>query len=239
VSGRAGTTIALALVLALAGGCRPETVPASGEAADSYFPMVEGTRWSYELRTGVGALKLEVLARGPMPVRGQDLPLFVMEERNEGPNMGFVETAPVGYVVLDGYVSRFPGVDYTAEGELRMLGRDEPTRLLPVSPHAGQVWSQHHSLFATPEGGGGQLGWSARVESLGRLRVPAGTFEDVIVVHSSYANESPYEHGPPTKVFYEDYYARGVGLIRSVTRDTEGGTERVVEQVLLEYRFPD
>ena len=71
-----------------------------------------------------------------------------------------------------------------------------------------------------------------------QCRVPAGTFHDLIVVYSTYANESEYDHGEPTRVFYEDYYARGVGLVRSVTRDTEGGTGRVVEQLLLEYKFP-
>jgi len=228
----------LVAVTTLSVGCGREAVPASGEAAESYFPMVQGARWLYELRTGYGGLKLEVVARGLLPVSGSDTRLFVMDERNEGPGLGFVETAPVGYVVEDGYVARFAGVDYAEAGVLRMLGRDEPTRVLPVAPEAGQSWSQHHSLFATPEGGGGKLGWSARIESLDSLRVPAGTFRDVLVVRSSYANESEYENGPPTEVFYEDYYARGVGLIRSVTRDTEGGSTRVVEQLLLEYRFP-
>jgi len=230
--------LGVVLALALVSGCRPETVPASGEEAESWFPLVTGARWVYRLHTDYGGLKVEVVARGPMAIHGDGRVVFVMDERNEGPDLGFVETSPVGYVVEEGYVSRYPGVDYASDGELRLLGRDEPTRLLPLKPEPGQAWTQHHSLFATPEGGGGQLGWQAHVTSKPELRVPAGTFHDVLVVYSSYSNESPYEHGETKPVFYEDYYARGVGLIRSVTRDTEGGSERVVEQELLEYEFP-
>jgi hypothetical protein len=237
---RSRLALATAAVAAagLLAGCRGDAVPATGEAAASYFPMVPGAHWRYELQTELGGLELDVVARGSMPVRGREGLVFVMEEKNEGPDFGFVRTAPVGYVVEEGFVARFAGVDYVGDDELLLLGRDEPTRVLPLEPEVGQSWDQHHSMFATPEGGGGKMGWSARVESLASLRVPAGTFRDVVVIHSTYTNESEYEHGPATRVFYEDYYARGVGLVRSVTRDTEGGSERVVEQVLLEYRFP-
>ena len=40
------------------------------------------------------------------------------------------------------------------------------------------------------------------------------------------------------KIVYHDYYARGVGLVKSVSEDFSGDASHRVEQVLIEYRFP-
>jgi hypothetical protein len=91
-------------------------------------------------------------------------------------------------------------------------------------------------MFGTPEGGGGRLGWNGVVKRIDELTVPAGTFQDVLVVETLYIDES--ESVPEPQVAYRDYYARGVGLIKSVTDDMEESTKNHMEQQLLEYRFP-
>ncbi len=91
-------------------------------------------------------------------------------------------------------------------------------------------------MFTTPEGGGGRLGWEGSVSILEELTVPAGTFRDVIAVKTIYLDRS--ESNPAAQVIYHDYYAKGIGLIKSVTDDVESSAENHMEQVLVEYRLP-
>jgi hypothetical protein len=222
---------ALAFAVLSPAGCSPQ--PATGTAAEEYFPMVANARWRYELSSELGNLEMEVTARGSMPLPG-GAELFVMDERNLGPRLGFAETSPVGYVVAEGYVARVVGIDYDAAGALRRVGQDEPAWVLPVRPEPGQTWGQQTGLFQTPEGGGAQLGWSGEVKPVTRMTVPAGTF-DVIEVQTLYRDASDPGVGP--QAIYHDYYARGVGLVRSVVEDPENPANRI-DQVLVEYRFP-
>lgn len=231
-----GTVAVLLLCLALAGlaacseGGSGTPVPGLG-----YFPLAEGAVWKYELRTAAGALKLEVTARGEMELPDGGGEAFVMDERNLGPSMGFEETAPVAYRVEGGYVSQIKAVGYDSQGQLRLLGQSQPTRILPIDPVAGQAWGQDHSLFDTPEGGGAEIGWSSDVIGQTQVTVPAGTF-DVVEVASRYYDGHDRDLAP--KVLYRDFYAKGVGLVRSLAEDPSGDASHTIEQVLLSYRFP-
>lgn len=216
--------------------CGSNSRPASGPAAESYFPMVDGTRWRYAISTELGSLEVEVTARGAETLPGEDLVVFLMDERNLGPNLGFDEVAPVGYLVEEGYVARIEGLGYDAAGKLRKLGQDRATRLLPVDPQPGDAWGQSNRLFGTPEGGGAKMGWYGDVRERTRVSVPAGTFDDVVEVVTTYFDESRESQQP--RAVYHDFYARGIGLVKSVTEDPSGPAGARVEQVLLDYRFP-
>jgi hypothetical protein len=66
--------------------------------------------------------------------------------------------------------------------------------------------------------------------------VPAGRFEEVVELETLYRDASQGEIA--VNVIYRDYYARGVGLVRSITEDPSGDPAHRIEQVLLEYDFP-
>jgi hypothetical protein len=176
-----------------------------------------------------------VTAVGEKPLPGGLGKVFVMEERNRGPSFGFAEVAPVGYLVRDAYVARLAGIDYDDAGDLRVLGQDEATWILPLDPEPGHAWGQRTRMFQTPEGGGGDLGWSGEVKPRTTVRVPAGRFEDVVEIETVYRDAS---EGIAPKIRYRDFYARGVGLVKSVTEDPSGDRSHRIEQVLLQYRFP-
>jgi hypothetical protein len=218
-------------------GCDRETRTAAGLAANDYFPLVEGARWLYELRSELGNLKVEVVAKGEMPLRGRDLRVFVMDETNRGPSLGFVETSPVGYVMEYGFLARLSSLDYDREGRLLLLGKqDVPSWFLPLNPKPGESWNQESRLFSTPEGGGARLGWNGEIGEATSLTVPAGTFHDVLPIHIEYHDPTDAKPGP--NVLYDDFYVRGVGLIRSITRDPSGDETHTIEQLLLDYSFP-
>jgi hypothetical protein len=229
-----GSLCALAL-LAL-GACTAESTPASGPEANEYFPRVPGGRWVYSLRTSFGQLELEVTARGEVDLPGDRGRAFIMDESNLGPDLGFVETSPVAYVIDEAYLARISAVDYDATGKLRMLGRDEPSWVFPLDAKPGHTWRQLTGMFQNAEGGGGRLGWSGEVKPRTTITVPAGHFEDVLEIETHYRDASAFE--AQADVIYRDYYARGVGLVRSVTEGLSGDPGSRVEQNLLEYHFP-
>jgi hypothetical protein len=224
-----------ATALVLAAACTRDRQPATGAAGQEWFPLQEGAKWVYEVRTGLGTIEMEVNARGQVALREGNGTLFVMDERNRGPKLGFVESAPVGYKVDQGYHARFQAVDYDEAGKLRFLGQDTPTWFLPVDPKPGHSWIQSNQLFATPENAGGAMNWMGRVVGTGGLKVPAGDFPEALQVHIEYRESDAVER--PTMV-YDDWYARGVGLLRSVTHDPSGDSSKDIELTLIEYHFP-
>ncbi len=234
-----GVAVAIGLLAATA-SCQPEAQPAPNQETGDYFPMVSNARWLYSVRAGLGRFKVEVTGRGEMPLPGGSEHVFVMDERNLGRSLGFAVVAPVGYVKQGGYVARVSGVDYVGSdpesGKLVLLGRYEPTWMFPEDPEPGQTWVQQTDMFGNTENRGALLGWNGEVRPLTSVRVPAGRFENVLEVETQYRDASEGSLGP--KVIYRDYYACGVGLIRSVTEDPSGDTSNRIEQVLLEYSIP-
>ena len=45
-----------------------------------------------------------------------------------------------------------------------------------MEPEEGHTWGQMTKMFQSPEGGGGDLGWSGEVKGTTAVSVPAGDF---------------------------------------------------------------
>jgi hypothetical protein len=228
---------ALAFGLVIASCATAPPPHADGPAAREYFPMLPGTHWVYDLHTGPFThTKLDVTARGERPVRGSESGIFVFEERTDGEVFGLDPLGLVGYRVADGYVTRIPALELGSDGVVHVFGHDA-FAFLPVDPHTGQHWGNQVNVFDTP-GSKSTQDWTAEVENVGRVHVPAGTFDDVIVVRSAHWDREWKETEPLHS--YEDYYARGVGLIRSVAvNHTRFLPIAEMEQELVEVRFDE
>lgn len=210
--------IVLGFALAALAGCASVPSPhAGGAAARDYFPLLPGAHWVYELRTGPFThTTLDVTARGSRPVRGSNEGIFVVEERTETEVYGLDPLGLVGYQVAGGFVRRVPALELDPDGIVHVFGRDGIS-FLPTDPQAGQRWSDEVVIFDAPNPTKAKQSWTARIENVGSVRVAAGTFEDVIVVRSEQWDRDWKEDEPLHS--YEDYYARGVGLIRSVAHN--------------------
>jgi hypothetical protein len=227
------SALAAVLLVTLA-SCSREASRASGDQGDSFFPLVPGSHWRYSLSTSQGTLQIEVTAKGEEALPRDGTLAFVMDERSLGPSLGFDEVAPVAYVIAEGYVGRIHDIGYDGSGKLRALGQNDPTWILPLAPRTGASWDQQSVLFENPAGEGAHMQWGADVGPLVNVTVPAGSFDGVVEIVSRYSDGAS---GDP-KVIYRDYYARGVGLIKSVTEDPSGDPSSRIEQVLLDYGFP-
>lgn len=228
--------LALTLSLILAGCSSELEAPrgATGAAAQDYFPLVVGARWVYALH-GMVSGEVEVVARGPRAVRGLDAEVFVMDELTDGRAVGFADVAPVGYVRLEQHLGRYLGLDYD-EDELRLLGGEDPMRFMPLDPQQVTQWEEENRIFELPDGKGGELRWVHRASAVPSLQVPAGVFQDVLRVESQYWDDSVPDH-PVLR--FEDFYAKGVGLLRTVTYDEQNGGKVTIEQELIRYTFPN
>lgn len=228
--------LALVGLAVLVAGCQ------RGAAAErSYFPLVEGARWSYAVRSPMGSMdgtRIDVEAKGSVPVLGLEDRVFLMHQSTSGDTeAGRIDTGPVAYRVEGGYVARYTSLRYDRSGRLRLLGEDPPIRLIPSRPTHGQEWYDFSSHFASPGGSDGYpVEWRAEVQRAEPVDVPAGHFEDVVEVSSHYVENR--EIGRDLAVHYLDYYARGVGRVRSVIRDPGGDRTKRIEHVLVEYELP-
>jgi hypothetical protein len=222
-----------------AGGCNPtEHARAPGVAANEYFPLVKGAHWRYKLALEIGSGEVEVVARGDSPVEGLPGVAFIMDEHAlNAEALGIVEVGPTAYVARDGFLCRYTGLDYRSEKELRMLGGEDPARVMPLGAMPGAEWTNETRLLEQPENGGGKvIKWTGRTKLVPELVVPAGTFRDVLLVETEYWDQKV--NPDAALLSYHDYYARGVGLLRSVTRNMRDGGAQMVEQTLLDFDFP-
>jgi hypothetical protein len=228
-----GAVFALALAAAC-GGSPPPRAP--GAASADFFPLVKNAHWVYKLDLVVTKTQIEVVAKGQTDVEGLDTAPFVMDERNLGQNFGMAPVGPTAYVSADGFLARYSGLDYTSGDHLKMLGREDPTRVIPLGATPGSEWTNETRLMEQPEGGGGLIKWTGRTRRADAVTVPAGTFSDVILVETEYWDPSIDADNP--LISYQDWYARGVGLLRSVTRNAREGNKLMAEQTLESYEFP-
>jgi hypothetical protein len=232
---------ALGVALAVAFGiadCRSEspTARAPGAASAEFFPLVKGARWVYKLDLVVTQTEIEVVGKGQSDIDGLKGGAFVMDERTLGQNFGMAPVGPTAYVAEDGFLARYSGMDYAQPDHLKMLGAEDPTRVIPLGATPGSEWTNETRLMQQPEGGGGLIKWTGRTKRSDPVTVPAGTFSDVILVESEYWDPSIDSEKP--LISYQDWYARGVGLLRSVTKNSRDGGKRMAEQTLESYEFP-
>lgn len=228
-----------ALLCGIAACEPPPSSSASGAAAADYFPLVPGAHWRYKYALAVGGIEVEVVARGDSAVEGLPGVAFIMDEHALSADaLGIAEVGATAYVARDGFLCRYTGLDYRSPDRLRMLGEEDPARVMPLGASPGASWTHETRILQQPEGGGGgRIKWTGRTKPVAELIVPAGKFSDVLLVESEYWDPSIQTDAP--LLSYQDYYARGVGLLRSVTKNEREGGIQMVEQTLLAFDFPE
>jgi hypothetical protein len=231
--------VGIAAAVGLLGCDSAAPTHASGAAAKEYFPLVAGAHWRYKLELEIGSGEVEVVARGDSPVEGLAGVAFIMDEHALNADaLGIAEVGPTAYVAHDGFLSRYTGLDYRTPDRLRMLGEEDPTRVMPLGGVSGAEWKHDTRMLQQPEnGGGGFIQWTGRTKTVPVLVVPAGEFTDVLLVETEYWDPEQNQEAP--LLAYQDYYARGVGLLRSVTTNSLQGGKQMAEQTLLDFDFPE
>ena len=201
--------------------------PGGGEhARGEFFPLHPGTLWVYEVRDAEGRIALErVLVRGVYHLKTQETDATIVEESGgmTGELDLDVSWHPVVYYRRGSFLYKFSGVNFVG-GELheQSIGEGEE-KVLPADPAEHQRWESDFDIFRN-EG----TGYGARIVSvvqpgLELVRVRAGTFRKCLRVDSEsvLATRSAQLGGGEVVFHYTDWYAPGVGLVKSEVHTSE------------------
>jgi len=149
------------------------------------------------------------------------------------------ERYPVAYYHHGGYLFRSLAFEYR-DNDLRPVGIGTSVeRFLPDGLRTDLSWADESTAFDLGGGTGyvvRQTHWS-RVEAEA-VQVPAGEFRgcvrvDTVAVHGD-KGEAP-QVGIPVVLYYSDWYAPNVGLVRSVQRNRAGGGPPTAQVELLSF----
>ena len=245
VGGRAGRPgpfrlTAASFALAAAISCssakapEPEAPTASAPATvERYFPLTARSRWTYrvqELRKNFDYVN-RVRVFGPKYFESMKREVVEVEESYSSTGNGVFlleEQEPVIYFREDGFLNR---VFLTQQGgKLVPASGSGDSRFLPEVIVPGNTWDSDSQAFRV----GTDLGFRVSHKHTitvdpEPVKVPAGTFRDCLRI-DTYSTHGPGSGRNPDEelaFYYSDWYAAGVGLIRTeLWDDAERSKER-------------
>ena len=206
-------------------GCHSVVVPprASFSPNREFFPLQPGTLWIYEVQDFKGQVDLKrVIVRGSHYLKTQNTSGVIVEESGGNSDELLLDVSwhPVAYYRRGEFLYRFSGLSYV-EAELRefRLGQAEE-KVLPEDLSAHPEWESDFEVFHVGQG----IGYAVRSvstvsESLDTVTVRSGTFQNCLRVETRAVSGSlPHRAEEPQVLFrYTDWYAPGIGLVKSVT----------------------
>ena len=227
--------VAFAIVLAACTAADRSSAPRSHVAAD-YFPLTPGSRWTYQVEDFAFGWKLErrtTLRRRPIPALGR---VGAILEESYSPSSDPVLRAPVqpiAYFWEGGYLHAIHVTEQ--DRELTPIDGFADLLVLPEAVRPGVTWNgavprKRDLGFAVEE--------TRRVRMMnGAVRVPAGAFGRCIRVDSTVSHRS-HTGTVEVSLHYSDWYAPGVGLVRSIMWHDRQRDHARVRIELLEFRIP-
>ena len=208
----------------LGGGCHPAVKPAALlTPGRELFPLQPGTLWVYEVHDFNGQVDLRrAVVRGSFYLKSQETRGTIVEESggNSDELLFDVGWHPVAYYRRGEFLYRFSGLGYVG-AELRefRLGLGEE-KVLPNDPLAHPEWESDFEVFHVGQG----IGYGVRAISnagvaMETVTVRAGTFRDCLRVETRTVSRAlPHRaEGQQVMFQYNDWYAPGVGLVKSIT----------------------
>jgi hypothetical protein len=149
------------------------------------------------------------------------------------------ELYPIAYYRENGFLYRAMSLEYRA-GELREIGiGSSEERFLPERFGSEAAWDSVTTAYDLGGGTGYAVRQSHHTEIESHVvSVPAGTFSgcirvDTVAVHSGQHDGDPGT--APIVLYYADWYAPNVGLVRTVQTDRAGGGPPLTQIELLAY----
>lgn len=240
------SALALAVILA-AGACtsrppEPPPIPVGAKLpVDQYFPLTAKSRWTYrvqELRKGFDYLN-RVRVYGERHFEPLKRDVIQVEESYSSTGSGVFlleEQEPVVYFLEDGYLNR---MFLTRQaGKLIATSGSGDSRFLPATIVIGGQWDSASQAFRVGSDLGFRVSHSHRIAiEANAVEVPAGTFRNCIRIDtfSSHGPGSGSGSDDELAFFYSDWYAPGVGLVKTQQWDDEAHSKERTRIELIEY----
>jgi hypothetical protein len=210
------------------GGCQREPRPPTAD----FFPLHADDTWVYEVTRPLRneRTRLTVRARGDRFVTVLNRHCHVVEESYaaDANNGGRPETYPIAYYRENGFLYRSMSLEYR-DGELHDVGLGTTEeRFLPDALRADSAWDSVTTAYDL--GARDRYGVKQRHRAVldpQTITVPAGNFANCVRVDTVATQQSEPGEGRPDRpltLYYSDWYAPNVGLVRTVqSSHAEGG----------------
>lgn len=205
-----------------------------------FFPLAPRSEWEYTVarRGGTERVALVATVNPEKFVAGDGRTCAVVDERYaDGDGLPL----PIVYCVEGGYLHRVMSLEYRGATLTDNGLRSGEVKFLPIDLAHASTWEGRTSAYRLPDGSGFEV-WQAhrsRPEPQ-EVVVSAGHFAgcirvDTTATHSATeADGTPV--GPQVVFYYSDWYAPGVGLVRTEQRDATAEILATIE--LVHYQIP-
>jgi hypothetical protein len=217
----------------LAAGCSFTVVRAQGGEQD-FFPLAPSSRWEYDVnRYGeAGTLRFVATVRtDPFHTAdGRSCP--IVDEQYGAEDVRY----PVAYCAEKGFLHRLMSLEYKGERLEDNGFRSGELKFLPLDLRQVSAWEGTTNAYHLPDGSGFEVRQLHRVlPRLERVDVPAGAFQHCVhvettAIHSAIDVDGTHT-GPQVILYYSDWYAPGVGLVRTDQHDADARTMTTIELV--------
>lgn len=235
-------------LLTVAAGCTRR----GGEAQNDFFPLHAEDTWVYEVAQPLRNIhtRMTVRVRDERFIRALGRRCRLVEEsyaalagdKAIGPLAGATdqpEVYPIAYCRKDGFLYRAMSLEYRGS-EVREIGLgSSEERFLPDGLTSSLTWDSLTTAYDLGGGNGYGVRQSHRAAlELDVIEVPAGRFNgcvrvDTVALHSG-RRQSQYD-ADPIVLYYSDWYAPKVGLVRTIQSDRPEGLPRLAQIDLLAY----
>lgn len=228
------------LLASVGSGCTAALGPRPGSSPTaSFFPLTANSRWEYVVTRRTGHERFEFIAT----VQQQDFiaedgqACRVVDERYTDVAGG--TRFPVLYCAKGGFLHRVMSLEYR-DDTLQDNGlRSGELKFLPTDLAATETWEGWTNAYRLPDGSGFEVRQHhERVFEADTIVVPAGAFErcmrvDTTAVHAATGPDGRAV-GSSVVFYYADWYAPGVGLVKTEQRDASADVLATIELVRYE-----
>lgn len=233
---RIGIVVLATMSMACAATVKRDRVAAVGD----FFPLTPSSRWEYRVTRRTDAAPLRVVATvrqdqftGP---HGHGCRV-VDEQYGDRPS---TERSPIVYCTEGGFLHRVMSLEYRGESLEDNGLRSGEIRFLPLDLAGTPSWEGRTNAYQLPDGSGFEVRQLHQVfVQVEPIEVPAGRFErcarvETTAIHSATGTDGS-SIGTRVVYYYSDWYASGVGLVRTEQRSATAEVLATVE--LLGYQI--
>jgi hypothetical protein len=211
-------------------------MPLRSRSRADFFPLAPQSRWEYVVNRRAGRDRFHFVATvRPNDFQTADGRSCRVVDEQYG-DVGETERFPVVYCIEDGFLHRVMSLEYKGETLEDNGLRSGELKFLPMDlPRAG-AWEGITNAYRLPDGSGFEVEQLHRVvPTPERVVVPAGDFAGCVrvettAIHSA-VSDSGVHTGPRVVYYYSDWYAPGVGLVKTQQRGTDDAVLATIELI--------
>jgi hypothetical protein len=231
---RAAAVLVPALVALATASCGPMSLRHASRA--DFFPLAPESRWEYVVNRRAGRDRFHFVATvRPNDFHTADGRSCRVVDEQYG-DVGDTERFPIVYCVENGFLHRVMSLEYKGETLEDNGLRSGELKFLPTDLRRAGAWEGVTNAYRLPDGSGFEVEQLHRVvPEPERVVVPAGTFPECVrvettAIHSA-VSDGGVHTGPRVVYYYSDWYAPGVGLVKTQQRNTDDSVLATIELI--------